>query len=695
MAAIGKIREQSTLLLIVIGGAMVAFVLGDIFSGGGGAPADQYVGQVYGEEINMLDYERRVDAQKQSMASVGQPVTTQAEQQIRNQVWNNMVQERIMYNELNKIGLRLSQDEFDDIRFGANIRPEFANDENFQNQETGQFDPQLVQNYFSFLNQQYPLFYENQVNRIVNERLYEKYNTLVKKGLYVNTLEGKDEFYTQEQKVRMNFVVRTFESVPDSTIVVSDEDLQKYFDKHQDEDRFEREASADISYVVFEVEATDDDEVSMREELEDLKKSFKSARNDSLYVLKYSTSRNAVPQQLNTKDNPDLQAMVDGAEEGDVIGPYKIGNRLAIAKVKETGTEEQATARHILLSSQGRTDITSLEARADSIKKVIASQNNFEEMVALFSEDPGSQATGGKYEWFNRETMVAEFTEASFDRPIGSINIVKTDYGIHIVEPLERREARTVKVLEVDSQLQPSNETFNSVYDEANEFSISASNAEGMESLANERGYELKTAKGIKRDAMNIPGLNRSTDAVRWAHNEKQTKVGQVSEPLEFDRKIIVVGLAGRKAEGRAKFEDVKEEIRPAVVKTKKAEMFKKEMEGKNLDELATGLDLKKQMATNVSQANPTLPGGGNEPYVVGVALTLAEGALSSPLEGNRGVYVLNILGKTSPEPRTEYITYVDDLSDKRKNQVNTYTSGVYRALKDVANVKDERAKIY
>jgi peptidyl-prolyl cis-trans isomerase D len=695
MAAIGKIREQSTLLLIVIGGAMVAFVLGDIFSGRGTAPADQYVGQVFGEEINMLDYERRVEAQKQSMASVGQPVSTQAEQQIRNQVWNNMVQEKIMYNELNKLGLRLSQDEFDDIRFGQNVRPEFANDENFVNPETGQFDPKLVQNYFSFLNDQYPLFYENQVNRVVSERLYEKYNNMVKKGIYVNTLEGKDAYIAQERKVRMNFVVKTFDSVADSTVEVTEADLKTYFNKHKDEDRFERDAVANINYVAFDVVPTDEDKALIKEELEDIKGDFANSKNDSLFVLKYSNSRNATARQLNTQGNAELQAMIDTAEEGDVIGPYETNGLFAIAKVKSVGSEEQATSRHILLTKNEGTDIDALKSKADSIKKVIQSKNNFEEMVALFSEDPGSQATGGKYEWFNRQMMVPEFTEASFDKPIGSLNVIETDYGIHIVEPLDKRDGRIVTVWEVDSRIEPSNQTFNKVYDEANEFSISAGKLDGMKSIAEERGYEVKEAKNLKRQTLNIPGVQRSTDAIRWAHDTEKTKVGGVSEPFEFGNKIVVVALADRKPDGRATYEDVVDEIKPEVIKEKKAAMFKAEMEGKSMDILTSEMGLAKQVAANVSEARPNLPGGGNEPYIVGYAFTLGEGAVSVPLEGNRGVYVIEVLSKTEAEPREEYFTYMDEIDDKRKAKVNTYTTGVYSALKDAANVKDERSKVY
>jgi parvulin-like peptidyl-prolyl isomerase len=695
MAAIGKIREQSTLLLIVIGGAMVAFVLGDIFSNRGSSPADQYVGEVYGEEINMLDYEKRVEAQKQSLASIGQPVSSAAEQQIRNQVWNNMVQERIMYNEMNKLGMRLGQDEFDDVRFGESVRPEFANDQNFQNPETGEFDPKLVQNYFSFLKERYPLFYENQVNRIVNERLYQKYNNLVKGGIFVNTLEAKDEYYRQDQKVSFNFVVQEYTSIPDSTVEVSEQDLRTYFNDHKDEDRFERDAMVDIKFVVFEVEPTAEDMAEIRADLEELVGDFRATKNDSLFVLKYADTKNGAAQQLVATMSEDLPDMLEGAEVGEVVGPYKTGERFAIAKIATSEPKEEATSRHILLSKDTEPDVDILLARADSIKRVILREDNFEEMVTRFSEDPGSVGKGGKYEWFDRQRMVPEFTEASFDRPIGSINVIETDYGVHIVEPLDRREGRAYTAYVVDAAIEPSNNTFNEIYDIANDFSITAENIEGMETLANERGYELKEGNDITAQSRNIPGVGGSAEAVRWAHNKEKSDLGDLSQPFEFDRKIVVVGLVDRSEAGRATFEMAKEEIKPEVILEKKKERFASEMSGKSLEELKSEFNLEIKTASNVSEKRPTLPGGASEPYVVGYALSMAEGALSEPLEGNRGVYVVQQKSKNEIAPRDEYATYQDELMENRENSMKTYTSGVYRALKDFADVKDERATAF
>jgi peptidyl-prolyl cis-trans isomerase D len=695
MAVIGKIRERSTLLLIIIGGAMVAFVLGDFFSGRVTTVNNQYVGKVYGEDINLVDYEKRVESQKQSMASIGQPVSSQAEQQIRNQVWNSMVQEKILYTEMNKLGLRLGQDEFDDIRFGENVRPEFSSDENFKNPETGTFDAQLVQNYFAFLKERYPLFYEVQVNRIVNERLYEKYNNLVKKGVYTNTLEAKDEYYRQTQKVTINYIAKTYDSMADSLVAVTDKDLKAYFDKHKDEDRFEREATADVIFVGFDVAPTADDEEATRESVADLIDDFKVAANDSLFVLKYGASRNANASPFKTQEHPDLEAQVFAAQVGDIVGPYKSGDRWCIAKVQKLEDEPQATARHILLANNKGDSMDKLKSRADSIKKVIQSKKNFDEMVTKFSDDPGSAATGGKYENFNREMMVPEFSAAAFDKPVGSLNVVETTYGVHLVEPLSRRTVPLVYVLEVDANIEPSSQTYNAAYDMANEFSIQAGSAEKFRALAEERQLKVEEGKGITRQAANLPGITQSSDAVRWAHNIELTKVGQVSEPFEFGRKVVVLALEKRTAQGRATFEDAKEEIRADVVREKKAALFKTELEGKDMNQLMVDLGLTVQVGSNLTEKRPNLLGGTPEPYVVGYAFTLPEGGVSPPLEGERGVFVISVLSKTTAEPREEYMMYADELGESRKAIYGTYSTGLYKSLKEFADVKDDRSNIY
>jgi parvulin-like peptidyl-prolyl isomerase len=183
---------------------------------------------------------------------------------------------------------------------------------------------------------------------------------------------------------------------------------------------------------------------------------------------------------------------------------------------------------------------------------------------------------------------------------------------------------------------------------------------------------------------------------VRWAHNTEEAETGDVSQPLEFNNKIVVVALQDRRESGKASFEQAKEMIRPDVIREKKVEKFKAEMKGKSIADIASEYsDVKKKRATNVTEKRATLPGGANEPYIVGYALTMTEGNVSEPLKGNKGVYVIELKTKSSVEPRDQYKSYQQELAQNRSNSVNTYTQGVYKALKEKASVKDKRTQAY
>jgi parvulin-like peptidyl-prolyl isomerase len=156
----------------------------------------------------------------------------------------------------------------------------------------------------------------------------------------------------------------------------------------------------------------------------------------------------------------------------------------------------------------------------------------------------------------------------------------------------------------------------------------------------------------------------------------------------------VVVALVDRREAGIVSLEDVKEEIKPEVILEKKVVMFKAEMNGKTVEDLAALEEYTVKTASNVSEKKPSIPGGASEPYIVGYAISMTNvGDVSEPIQGNKGVYVIQLEGKDSVEPREEYLTFQDELQENRASQMKTYTTGVYRALKDMADVKDDRAK--
>ena len=696
MAVIGKIRERGTLLLVLVGGAMVAFILGDFFSNkrGSSASREQSIGSVYGNDIERQNYELKVNEELESRQSIGQPANTEMSDQIRDQVWNQMTQEIILQKEIEKLGLTITPEEYDDIRFGENILEQFKTDPTFTNKQTGAFDPALVKQYFSFVQEKYPTYWKLQKDKIISDRLFEKYNNLVKNAVYANKLDSKDKFVNENNRYSFSFVEKKYNSVADSTITVADADLEQWYNKHKTEKKFDQKASRDLNYVGFDVLPTKADEELVKESMYNSIEDFKTTTNDSLFIAKNFESKNTQvsiykPGEANSPLNDSLFANVVA---GQIVGPFKEGNFYKVAKIVGFEEEPQARVRHILLQSNPTTNMAGLKTKADSIIKVIKANKNFEAMVMQFSEDPGSKNTGGVYEWFGREKMVPEFTSASFDNPVGTITTCQTQYGIHIIEVLGKRTQQQMKYYAIDKQIVPSQETFNAVYEIASEFSINNSDSAKFNAKAKEKKYIVVNAKNIAMGAKNITGMQQARELTRWAYAEK-TEIGNVSEPFEATNKYVVATLAAIKEEGVAELKDVKEMVKSEVLKEKKVEMFTKELTGTALEEIAKKNGLTVEKAADVTLASPSIAGAGYEPYIVGVATMLDKGKVSQPLKGRAGVYVIQLENKVVAELPKTFDTEKQMLAKNAQNKVASINGDVLKALKDMAKVKDERGK--
>lgn len=691
MAAIGKIRQNSGLLLIVIGGAMVAFVLSDMFSSGGRVQ-EQYVGEIAGNSIDRMEYERRVQKELESRNSVGQATSTQETESIRNTVWNNMVRETVMFPQMAEAGITVTPDEFDDLTLGENILPEFRNDPTFLSQETGQFDPALVQQYLDFVrtNPQYRSYWELQRQRIINQRMYNKYNNMISGGLMANQLDAKQEYYEQNRKANLSFVVQNYSAIPDTSISHTESELKDYYDEQNKDKRFKQNATRSFDYVVFDVLPSADDTIAIEEYLAEMKEDFENTKRDSIFVVNNSDSRSFVRSlyKPGTVHDAAVDSLIMSADSGAVVGPYREESKMMIAKVLDKSTEGQARARHILLTTEGK-DADKVRALADSLLRVVKRQDNFEEMVTRFSDDPGSIQNGGVYDWFNRDRMVAEFTTASFDEKIGAITIAETQYGFHIVEVLDQRAQPQRNIIALDQDIEPSNHSFEEAYQKANGFSLNYDKASLFASGAEETGLEVKKAIDVIRNAQSVGQIQTPTDLTRWAYSAKE---GQVSEPIEIGSNIIVALLTKVKKEGVAPFEDVKDIVKVEVIKQKKAEKFQQQMNGHaSLQELADALSLSVRNGNGISFANPTL-GGSREPQVVAMSLTLESGQMSTPLKGETGVYVVQVESIEEPMQVEEYTSEKQSVGSKLSSRAQ---GGVYNALKEKADVKDERSKFY
>jgi peptidyl-prolyl cis-trans isomerase D len=352
MAIIGKIRSRlGGLLVVMVGGALLLFVVSDLFDSRGGgmfSRRGRSVGTIAGESVDIQDFERQVSDEVDALRNnFGQNVDNQAEQQIRDAVWNEIMKRRVLKTQVEAAGFGelISKEEYDDIRFGNNMLPDFKNQPNFQDPRTGQADPEKVRQWFINVETNSPVYYAIQKRRLVESRLYTKYNTLVKKSTFANSAQAKDEFEEKNLKANFNFVVKPFANDPDSLYAVSDADLEQYYGKHKNEKKYHQKASRSFDFVVFPVAPTEEDKEHVRAELAELKEPFQSNTDDSLFVVGNAESRSYMksPYQEGSTDAL-TDSLITHADTGAVVGALP-GRRLMEAGEGEGARRRTGSAR--------------------------------------------------------------------------------------------------------------------------------------------------------------------------------------------------------------------------------------------------------------------------------------------------------------------------------------------------------------
>jgi peptidyl-prolyl cis-trans isomerase D len=692
MAVIGKIRERSGLLLVIVGGAMAAFILTDLFSGRGSGRQDAVLGEVGGEEIGVMDFEKRVSDEIESYRNdFGQQVNAQMTEQVRNSVWNEMVKEKVMLGQVLDAGFALTKAEYDDIRFGNNILPDFRSQPNFQGPD-GQPNKEALQQYFSNVQLNAPVYHEIQKRRITENRLYAKYTTLVKKSVFVNTAQARDDHEGKNLKASFSFVAKRYDSEADSLYTVSDKDLRRFYDEHKSELKYKQKPSRKFSYVLFPVQASEADRQQTLAELAGLREDLLSTTNDSLFVIANSDDRtyNKAPYTEGSADKLNDSLIVNAAV-GDVVGPFSEGETWKLVKVKELADVPEARVRHILLSTQEGKSEDVQKQLADSLLAVVKKdRSKFEDLVTKFSNDPGSVSTGGVYEWFDKQRMVPEFTAASFDQKVGAITIAKTSYGFHIVEVLGQRTRQERRVVSLQRAMRPSPATFKEVYKKANDFSLRNKTEEAMKAAAEEAGLQLTAVEELRPDQRFVSGLQEPNSTISWVN---RAELDQVSEPLEAGDNYVVALLTGIREEGVPALEDVRELFTKEAAKAMKAEAYIAKMQGKtDLNGLATELGGSVQSATDMLYNSFSIPGGYSEFEVVGRLFALENGQTSVPLKGENAVYVVSMTNKTPAGEATDLSAEKSSLLQRTQGRVD---NGVFNALREAMGVKDNRSLYY
>jgi len=696
MATLQKIRNRGPLIAIVIGVALLAFLLGDVnqlFSGRG----EMNVAEINGTEISIQEYQVRYTNYEEGFKLLTGSQTIQEEnlRYIKSQVWDKLIKNYSLSGTYDELGIDVSDLELAKIISGENIQTGIdpLTRQVFQDPNTGQFNSQMAVNFFSNANQtpegsKVAIFLEQELK---DNRKFTKYSSLILKGINVTTMEARQMHLERVELTDFDYSVKKYSSIPDSTITVSDKELKDFYEKHKDE--YEQEESRDIAFVAYNVIPSESDKMVTKQDLEYYKNEFASINADTTQedIINWVNANSQTPfnyVHLTLEELGDTGLFY--ADYDSLAGPvYENGSYVMKRVFDRRILPDSVGARHILIQPDGQViaDMDRAKEIADSLKTLIKGGSDFAELAKDHSADPSNRDKGGDLGKFVEGQMVREFSDACFYGNVGDLIVVESQYGVHLIEITDQSKEKSEKVrlAIVANEVRPGNNTISEYFAKARDFAVkSDNNIEKFDELVESEGLTKRIATDIAPETEVIAGVENPGGIINWVYND-ETETGSVSSPFQDGDFFYVVVVTEIREEGLATFEQVKDDITARVIKEKKGKQFLNEMKGINTFE---------KSAKNISFSSSRLNDDGIEYAVIATACETEKDMISEPIIGENGVYVIKVISKTGVENIAE-IDVTNDLMNASRRLLFRVNNNTFEALKEASVVVDNRHKFF
>lgn len=655
-----------------------------------------YIGKINGTKINYREFSELLRQQAEAYhKQSGAEADEETDRQIRNQVWNGLVQQILIDHELDRLGITVTDDEIRDILLGPNppemIANQFKDSLGVFNRaayDRAVADPQ---------NRQAWIQVENELRR---QRRLEKLQSILFASTRAAEGEIQQRFIDRTVSMEADYVL--FDPnrfIPDSLVEVTDADIQKQYNSNQEE--FKINAARKLKYVYFNLAPSKDDTAAVLSEMNryldqvkagmdfrELAKTYSELPvNDTTFVKHGELSR----QREN---------VVISAKKGQIIGPVGDLNGYHLIKVLEErkGSAEFVRASHILLSAALGSDSVAKIQKAKDLLKRARSGESFDKLVRENSEDFGSKEAGGDLGWNGRGAWVKPFEQAAFGAKVGDIvGPVRSQFGWHIVK-VTGKDNRELKLATLTMKVKASAQSVETAYQRAQDFAVLAKD-EGFEKSAEFSSYQIRETPEFTKGSF-IPGIGVNDAVMNFAFDKK---LGAMSEPISVTGGIAVFKVSGIREEGARPLEEVKVIVRSQVLRQKKMQKLREQVDAfdktlsQSTDLLAAGQSTPNAVAqkTGAFKATDAPQGVGRDYMFIGTALSLKPGELSKPFEGTRGFYIIKLMSKMAFDS-TQYASERNSMQDQIvQEKRNRLFSDWLTALRDKADIEDLRDKFY
>ncbi len=705
MALISTLREKMTKWVVgAIAVSMIAFIVGsDLFGNGprsifGGD--DKEIGVIAGTSISLEEYQIAIQERKNSyILNFGRQPGERENPTLEAQAWEMLLSQNAIQPEYKEVGVRVTTDEVWDMVQGRNV------DEGIKSSFTdssGRFDRNRLISYLKSVeampvNSEARIRWDIFKNDLQPSRERLKYENLLIKTNYVTEAEAERDYHNQNDVAEVKYLYVPYYAVSDSLVKVSDSELKSYYDKNKR--KYKVENTRSMSYVAFDVIPSPEDTAAISEEVTRLTIDAKNTREDSLFAVSNSDAATPFEKYTIATLPPTLLNQRSTLTAGLVIGPLLEEGKYRVYKISSIikDTIYTAKASHILIKWDSDTPEAKKVAKekAQKILRDIKAGASFAEKAREFGTD-GTASTGGDLGWFVSGQMVKEFEKPIFDaKKTGLLNdVVETPFGYHIVEVTSVKDNTAYKVVTLEREITPSDETLNAALRKADSFAADLSGVDEFKEKAKKEGLSLFDANDIGTGERRINNLGEARQMVTWLFRE--AKIGKVSTVFDLNDTYVVAVMTGETEKGFKAFDKVKEEITPLVRNEAKGKYIQEKLKGKTepLDELAKLFprDGVVNSMSDLKLNTNSMPSVGFDPVVVGAAFSLESGKRSLPITGENGVVIVDMTNKTEAPAVGMIEMFKSQLLQTLNNRGGYY---ITEALKEAAKVEDKRYKFY
>jgi len=687
MGAMNNLRENTGVILwilVISFGVIWTLQDSDVFNAIGQRP--QNIAVVNGSPISYEKFQRSMKQQRQQVQQrYGGNITPQMEEMIRQRAYDQLVNQQLLQQKMDELGIAVTDSEIEQMVFGQNphpiIRRQFAD-------STGQINYQLLRNIASNPESKAQWLRLEQVLR--QQRRQQKMSSLVQATVHVSEADVKDYHRRQNAQASVDYVAQRYASVPNDSIQVTESDLRAYHENNKED--FKRDKTLSLQYATLSKVPTSQDTTAVMQDLQGLRSEFATAERDSTFLQRNASKRSysAEYQTPNQMAAAVADSVFATPEPGRITGPVVDNDLAHLVKVRDVRPAEQTFvhARHILLETNEPDP--SLSGRLQSIRDSIANgQASFEAMARRYSDD-GSASQGGDLGWFGRGQMADAFENAAFSAEPGElVGPVKSEFGYHLIR-VETRASQAAQVADLAYDLSPGQATLTDLETQLADLAYYAEESGSFTEEAKRLDLEVQEVQ-VEAGQTSVPGVGQSRALASFTES---AEAGEISEVVELDDQFAVVHVGEVTPEGYRSFESVKSQIRPQVVLQRKRTILTNRMESalqrSGFRGLPTALGTQMRSKSDVTFATETIPGIGTDPSFAGTVFGLEEGQTSSVVEGENAAYVVRINQLQEPGALTqaERQKIRQQLMRQEQKQVS---SQWIAALKEEATIEDNR----